>query len=80
MAPGASIRPVIVCAAIGIGLASRRVTDSVQLLALAAIAVLVTNPVELYAAGFQLSFIIVLALIAVAMLVVIAVMAATIWK
>jgi competence protein ComEC len=58
-----SIRPVIVCAAIGAALASRRVTDSVQMLALAAIAVLVIRPLDLYGAGFQLSFIIVLALI-----------------
>ena len=58
-----SIRPVIVVSAIGAGLVSRRVTDSVQLLALAAIAVLVIKPVELYSAGFQLSFVIVLALI-----------------
>src|SRR6185437_1097050 len=58
-----SIRPVIICTAVGIGLISRRITDVIQLLAIAAIAVLVVRPMDLYGAGFQLSFIIVLALI-----------------
>jgi competence protein ComEC len=58
-----SIRPVIVCTALGVGLISRRITDVIQLLAIAAIAVLVVRPMDLYGAGFQLSFIIVLTLI-----------------
>lgn len=58
-----AIRPVIVCAAVGGGLLGRRVGDSIQLLALAAVAILVARPTDLYGAGFQLSFVIVLALI-----------------
>ncbi len=58
-----SIRPVILCAGVGLGLFSRRVTDSIQLLSLAAITLLVSRPMDLYSAGFQLSFVIVLALI-----------------
>src|SRR5207302_166130 len=50
-----AIRPVIVCAAVGAGLVGRRVADSIQLMALAAIAVLVVRPMDLYGAGFQLS-------------------------
>lgn len=58
-----AIRPVVVCAALGIGLVARRAADSIQLLALAALAVLVLRPLDLYSAGFQLSFVIVLGLI-----------------
>jgi competence protein ComEC len=58
-----AMRPVIVCAAVGAGLIGRRTVDSIQLLALAALAVLILRPLDLYGAGFQLSFTIVLGLI-----------------
>lgn len=58
-----AVRPAIVCAAVGVGLIGRRPTDAIQLLALAAIAVLVVHPLDLYGAGFQFSFIIVLGLL-----------------
>lgn len=58
-----AIRPVLVCAAVGAGLIGRRTVESIQLLSLAALAVLVLRPLDLYAAGFQLSFVIVLGLI-----------------
>jgi competence protein ComEC len=51
-----AIRPVLICAGVGIVIAGGRRTDPVQLLSLAAMAVLVVNPMDLYAAGFQLSF------------------------
>ena len=58
-----AVRPVIVCIAVGLGLLGRRAADSIQLLALAAIAVLVLRPLDLYGPGFQLSFVIVLGMI-----------------
>lgn len=58
-----AIRPVLICAALGAGLMSRRSADSIQLLSLAALGVLVPRPLDLCAAGFQLSFVIVLGLI-----------------
>ncbi|HEX4124215.1 MAG TPA: ComEC family competence protein, partial [Tepidisphaeraceae bacterium] len=57
-----TIRPVLLCAAVGVAFAGRRWVDSVQLLACAAIALLVAQPMDLFAAGFQLSFVTVLAL------------------
>ena len=51
-----AIRPVLLCAAVGVGLVGRRTVDSIQLLALAALIILVIRPLELYGAGFQLSF------------------------
>ena len=56
-------RPIIICAAVGAGLVGRRTADSLQLLALSALALLVVHPLDLYGAGFQLSFVIVLGLI-----------------
>lgn len=61
-----AIRPVLVCAAVGAGLIGRRTVDSIQLLSLAALAALLPRPLDLYAAGFQLSFVIVLGLILLA--------------
>jgi competence protein ComEC len=58
-----AIRPVIVCVAIGFGLLGKRPADALQLLALAALALLVGNPSDLYSAGLQMSFVIVLGLI-----------------
>ena len=58
-----ALRPAIVCLALGFAWIQRRTTDSLNLLALAAITVLVLRPLELYGAGFQLSFVIVLGLI-----------------
>ena len=58
-----AIRPVLVCIAVGFGLIGRRLADSIQLLAIAAVAILVLKPLDLYGAGFQLSFVIVLGLI-----------------
>jgi competence protein ComEC len=58
-----AVRPIIVCAAVGAGLVGKRPADSIQLLALAALALLVIHPLDLYGAGFQLSFVIVLGLI-----------------
>ena len=61
-----AIRPALLCAAVGAGLAGRRTVDSVQLLALTAIVILLANPLELYSAGFQLSFVTVLGLMLLA--------------
>ncbi|MDB5289040.1 MAG: ComEC family competence protein [Phycisphaerales bacterium] len=58
-----AIRPVVVALAIGLGLVGRRSVDSTQILAIAAIALLVVHPLDLYGAGFQLSFVIVLGML-----------------
>jgi len=58
-----AIRPIVVFLAVGFGLLGNRPAASIQLLALAALALLVFNPQDLYSAGFQLSFVIVLGLI-----------------
>lgn len=58
-----AIRPAAACVAVGLGVASRRRADSLQVLSLVALAVLVPRPLDLYGAGFQLSFTIVLGLI-----------------
>ncbi len=54
-----ALRPVLLCMAVGIGLLFGRSADPVQLLALACLALLVMNPLDLYAAGFQFGFVIV---------------------
>ena len=57
------VRSVVLCAAIGIGVVGRRSIDALQLLALSVLAMLVYHPLDLYNAGFQLSFGTVLGLI-----------------
>jgi competence protein ComEC len=57
-----AIRPALLCAAVGTAIATRRRADSIQLLSLAAIFLLAFNPLDLYGAGFQLSFVTVLGL------------------
>lgn len=52
-----AIRPVLLSAALGLALLGRRGVDSLQILALAAISILIIHPLDLYSAGFQLSFI-----------------------
>ncbi len=52
-----AIRPVLLSAALGFALLGRRGVDSLQILALAAISILIFHPLDLYGAGFQLSFI-----------------------
>ena len=58
-----AVRPILICAAVGLGVLGRRWPDSIQLLAVAALAILVLHPLDLYGAGFQLSFVIVLGMI-----------------
>ena len=50
------IRSGLLCLALGLGIVMRRSVDGVQLLALSVLAMLVFHPLDLYAAGFQLSF------------------------
>jgi competence protein ComEC len=57
------VRSVLLCAAFAVGLVSRRSLDAVQLLALSVLVMLVYHPLDLFNAGFQLSFGTVLALI-----------------
>jgi competence protein ComEC len=57
------VRSVLLCLAFGVGLASRRSVDALQLLAVCVLAMLVYRPLDLYNAGFQLSFGTVLGLI-----------------
>ena len=63
----AAIRPALLCAAVGVALAGRgwwiRCNCS---LARAAIALLIAQPLDLFAAGFQLSFVTVLGLMLLA--------------
>jgi competence protein ComEC len=56
-------RSVILCASVAAGMMLCRAIDFVQLLALSTIALLVHHPLDLYGAGFQLSFGTVLGLI-----------------
>jgi competence protein ComEC len=56
------VRSVLLCAAFGIGVLQRRRADPVQLLALSVLVMLIYKPLDLYSAGFQLSFGTVLAL------------------
>ena len=51
------IRSVVLCAAFGLGLLTRRATDAVQLLAISVFVMLIAQPLDLYRPGFQLSFI-----------------------
>ena len=57
------VRSVLLCLAFGVGLAGRRSVDGLQLLAACVLAMLVYRPLDLYNAGFQLSFGTVLGLI-----------------
>lgn len=57
------VRSVLLCAAFAVGLVSRRSLDAVQLLALSVLVMLIYHPLDLFNAGFQLSFGTVLALI-----------------
>ncbi len=57
------VRSVLLCAAFGFGLVSRRSLDALQLLAVCVLAMLIYRPLDLYNAGFQLSFGTVLGLI-----------------
>lgn len=50
------IRSVLLCLFIGGGLLSRRSLDMVHLLAISALVMLIYDPLDLYSAGFQLSF------------------------
>jgi len=49
-------RSVLLCASFAAGMIYRRSNDGVQLLALSVLAMLVYHPLDLYNAGFQLSF------------------------
>ena len=49
-------RSVILCASFALGMIAGRATDAIQLLAVSVIAMLVYQPLDLYNAGFQLSF------------------------
>lgn len=57
------VRSVLLCAAFGAGLVSRRSVDALQLLAVCVLLMLIYRPLDLYNAGFQLSFGTVLGLI-----------------
>lgn len=57
------VRSVLLWLAIGVAILARRATDLLQLLALVVIAMLLYHPLDLFNAGFQLSFGIVLGLI-----------------
>ena len=50
------VRSVVLCASFALGMLARRATDAIQLLAVSVIAMLVYHPLDLYSAGFQLSF------------------------
>jgi competence protein ComEC len=50
------IRSVLLCVIFGIGILTRRSLDAVQLLALSVLAMLIYHPIDIYNAGFQLSF------------------------
>src|SRR5690606_20600660 len=50
------VRSVLLCLFIGTGLLSRRSLNLVHLLAVSALLMLIYNPLDLYSAGFQLSF------------------------
>ncbi|HET6248032.1 MAG TPA: ComEC/Rec2 family competence protein [Tepidisphaeraceae bacterium] len=52
-------RPMIVAVIIGIGLIRRRTGDALQFLTFAALLLLIVQPLDIYSAGFQFSFIIV---------------------
>lgn len=50
------VRSVVLCVAFGFGIVSRRSIDGIQLLAVSVFLMLVYHPLDLYNAGFQLSF------------------------
>ena len=50
------IRSIILCLCVGFGIVLRRSVDGIQLLAFTIFAMLVIHPLDLYNAGFQLSF------------------------
>lgn len=50
------VRSVLLCLAFGFGILNRRSTNPVQLLAATVVVMLVYHPLDLYNAGFQLSF------------------------
>jgi competence protein ComEC len=50
------VRSIILCLAFGVGVVMRRSVDGLQLLALTVIVMLAWHPMDLYNAGFQLSF------------------------
>jgi competence protein ComEC len=50
------VRSVLLCLIFGIGMLQRRALDAVQLLAVSVMAMLIYHPIDLYNAGFQLSF------------------------
>jgi competence protein ComEC len=56
------LRSIILCLSLGIGILFRRSIDGIQLLALTIFAMLLIHPLDLYNAGFQLSFLTVLGL------------------
>ena len=57
------VRSVALCVAFGLGIVMRRSVDALQLLAVSVLAMLVYHPMDLFNAGFQLSFGTVLALV-----------------
>jgi competence protein ComEC len=57
------VRSILLCAAVGLGIVSRRSIDALQLLCVCMLAMLIYRPPDLYNAGFQLSFGTVLGLI-----------------
>ena len=61
-----ALRPIIACAALGLGLYLRRSADPVHILGIAAALLLVMKPMELYSPGFQLTFVVVLGLLVLA--------------
>jgi competence protein ComEC len=50
------VRSIILCLTFGVGVVFRRAVDGIQLLALTIFIMLVIHPLDLYNAGFQLSF------------------------
>lgn len=50
------VRSVVLCACFAIGILQRRSIDLIQLLSVSVLAMLVYDPLDLYNAGFQLSF------------------------
>jgi competence protein ComEC len=50
------VRSILLCLAVGVGMTSRRAIDYLQLLAVSVILMLCYRPLDLYNAGFQLSF------------------------
>jgi len=50
------VRSVLLCSAYAVGLLARRWVDGIQLLSLSVLIMLVFRPLDVYSAGFQLSF------------------------